>query len=187
MKLSRLLCLSLLLGICSGVGHAASFKYKRLGNPQDVRVRPEAGIAMMGGGSDLSEAFRWLCGKANGGDFLILRARGNDAYNPYVNGLCKVNSVATLVISSRKAAQQPRVAQIIRQSEAVFIAGGDQSRRAIVLHIHGRMVEEQNFRRSSLQINGGGLLLLHRLQHRQQLIQRKRRRIGGDCLADGDG
>src|SRR5580700_5572556 len=127
MKLSRLLCLSLLLGICSGVGHAASFKYKRLGNPQDVRVRPEAGIAMMGGGSDLSEAFRWLCGKANGGDFLILRARGNDAYNPYVNGLCKVNSVATLVISSRKAAQQPRVAQIIRQSEAVFIAGGDQS------------------------------------------------------------
>jgi cyanophycinase len=127
MKLSSLLCLSLLLGICSGVGHAVSFKYKRLGNPQDVQVRPEAGIAMMGGGSDLSEAFRWLCGKANGGDFLILRARGNDAYNPYVNGLCKVNSVATLVISSRKAAQQPRVAQIIRQSEAVFIAGGDQS------------------------------------------------------------
>jgi cyanophycinase-like exopeptidase len=38
-----------------------------------------------------------------------------------------VNSVATLVISSRKAAQQPRVAEIIRQSEAVFIAGGDQS------------------------------------------------------------
>ena len=47
MKLSSLLCLSLLLGICSGVGHAVSFKYKRLGNPQDVQVRPEAGPATL--------------------------------------------------------------------------------------------------------------------------------------------
>jgi len=37
---------------------------------------------MMGGGSDLDEAFRWLCGKANGGDFLILRAHGGADYNP---------------------------------------------------------------------------------------------------------
>ena len=50
---------------------------------------------MMGGGADLDEAFRWLCPKANGGDFLILRARGDDDYNSYVNGLCPLNSVAT--------------------------------------------------------------------------------------------
>jgi len=83
---------------------------------------------MMGGGADLDEAFRWLCGKANGGDFLILRAHGGADYNPYVAGLCKANSVATLIISSRKAAQEPRVAEIIGQAEAIFIAGGDQSR-----------------------------------------------------------
>ena len=83
---------------------------------------------MMGGGSDLDEAFRWLCGKANGGDFLIVRAHGGADYNPYVNGLCKANSVATLIIPSRKAAQAPRVAEIIGQAEAIFIAGGDQSR-----------------------------------------------------------
>jgi hypothetical protein len=35
---------------------------------------------MMGGGSDLDEAFRWLCRKGNGGDFLVLRANGNDDY-----------------------------------------------------------------------------------------------------------
>jgi len=35
---------------------------------------------MMGGGSDLDEAFRWLCNKGNGGDFLILRARGRDGW-----------------------------------------------------------------------------------------------------------
>jgi cyanophycinase len=83
---------------------------------------------MMGGGSDLDEVFRWLCKKADGGDFLVLRARGDDAYNPYINGLCKLNSVATLIIPDRDAAQDPAVAEIIRHAEALFIAGGDQSR-----------------------------------------------------------
>ena len=82
---------------------------------------------MMGGGSDLDEAFRWLCHKGNGGDFLILRARGDDDYNSYVNGLCKANSVATLVIPDREAAEDPAVAEIIRKAEVVFIAGGDQA------------------------------------------------------------
>ncbi len=83
---------------------------------------------MMGGGADLDEAFRWLCKKANGGDFLVLRARGDDEYNSYVKGLCKLNSVATLIIPDRDAAQDPAVANIIRHAEAVFITGGDQSR-----------------------------------------------------------
>ncbi len=88
---------------------------------------PAAGIAMMGGGTDLDEAFRWLCNKGNGGDFLILRARGDDDYNPYVNELCKANSVATLILPNREAAQDPAVAEIIRKAEVVFIAGGDQA------------------------------------------------------------
>jgi cyanophycinase len=36
--------------------------------------------------------------------------------------------VATLIIPSRKAAQEPRVAEIIGQAEVIFVAGGDQSR-----------------------------------------------------------
>ena len=82
---------------------------------------------MMGGGSDLDEAFRWLCNKGNGGDFLILRATADDEYNPYVKKLCKANSVATLIIPNHDAAMDPVVAEIISKAEAVFIAGGDQS------------------------------------------------------------
>lgn len=82
---------------------------------------------MMGGGGDLDEAFRWLCNKSDGGDFLILRASGGDDYNPYVNGLCKVNSVATLIIPDREAAQDSSVAEIIRRAEVIFISGGDQA------------------------------------------------------------
>jgi len=104
-----------------------SYKYFRLGNKEDVQTRPVAGIAMMGGGTDLDEAFRWLCERGKGGDFLILRARGGDDYNSYVNGLCKANSVATLIVPDRTAAEDPVVAEIIRKAEVVFIAGGDQA------------------------------------------------------------
>jgi cyanophycinase len=83
---------------------------------------------MMGGGADLDDAFRWLCKKANGGDFLVLRASGDDDYNSYVNKLCPLNSVATLIIDNREAANDPTVADIIRHAEVVFISGGDQAR-----------------------------------------------------------
>jgi cyanophycinase len=128
MKFAQALVLSVVFCNSHALAGEASFQYIRQGNSRDVRTRVEFGVAMMGGGSDLDEAFRWLCAKANGGDFLVLRARGDADYNPYVAGLCKVNSVATLIIPNRKAAQAPRVAEIIGQAEAIFIAGGDQSR-----------------------------------------------------------
>jgi len=118
----------LFLLLLSSIGNAATFQYMRLGSKTDITTKTSFGIAMMGGGSDLDEAFRWLCNKGNGGDFLILRARGGDDYNSYVNGLCKANSVATLIIPDRDSAQDPKVADIIRHAEVVFIAGGDQSR-----------------------------------------------------------
>ncbi len=120
--------LSLLtLWLAASLAHAGSYQYLRIGNKNDIQTKSAPGIAMMGGGSDLDEAFRWLCQKGNGGDFLILRASGSDAYNSYINGLCKLNSVATLILSDRQAAQDPAVAAIIRQAEVVFIAGGDQA------------------------------------------------------------
>ena len=125
MKIPRLLLPVFLL--VTTLTWAQTYKYMRIGQPADAHTVPTAGTAMMGGGKDLDEAFRWLCNKASGGDFLILRFHGDDAYNPYVNDLCKANSVATLIIPSHEAAQDPKVAEIIRQAEAVFIAGGDQA------------------------------------------------------------
>jgi cyanophycinase len=109
-----------------------AYQYFRLGSAQDVLAKTTPGYALMGGGTDLDEAFRWLCARAAGGDFLVLRAAGTDAYNPYIAGLedeksCKLNSVATLVIPSREAAAEPFVAKAIRHAEAIFIAGGDQA------------------------------------------------------------
>ncbi|MBV8051129.1 MAG: cyanophycinase [Acidobacteriaceae bacterium] len=118
----------LFASLLPAASQTAAYKYIRIGQQKDAVTIPTFGIAMMGGGSDLDEAFRWMCDKAHGGDFLILRARGADDYNPYVNGLCKLNSVATLIIDTRESAQDPAVAEIIRHAEAIFIAGGDQAR-----------------------------------------------------------
>jgi len=130
LKIARPAILFLLLTILlfSTGAATSSYQYTRLGDKADSTTTPVAGTAMMGGGKDLDEAFRWLCKKANGGDFLVLRARGDDDYNSYVNGMCKVNSVATLIIPDLAAAQDPAVADIIRHAEAVFIAGGNQAR-----------------------------------------------------------
>jgi cyanophycinase len=124
---SHLLRSLVLMLVVASAARAETYKYFRLGNKNDVQTKPAAGVAMMGGGSDLDEAFRWLCEKGNGGDFLILRARGDDDYNSYVNGLCRANSVATLIIPDRLAAEEPAVEEIIRKAEVVFVAGGDQA------------------------------------------------------------
>jgi cyanophycinase-like exopeptidase len=116
----------LIIGLAASTAYAGSFQYFRLGNKEDVQTRPKGGTAMMGGGTDLDEAFRWLCEKGNGGDFLVLRASGDDDYNDYVNKLCKLNSVATLILPDRAAAEDPAVAEIMKEAEVIFISGGDQ-------------------------------------------------------------
>lgn len=105
----------------------APYKYIRIGNPKSIRVSPHAGYALIGGGEDLDQAFQWLCARSAGGDFLVVRASGTDAYNPYIQNLCHENSIATLIIPSRDAAENPFVAQTIRSASAIFIAGGDQA------------------------------------------------------------
>lgn len=105
----------------------ASYRYFRVGNADDVTTKIQPGFALIGGGKDLDAAFLWMCQRSGGGDFLILRATGTDAYNPYVHKLCHVNSVATLVIPDRRAANDPIVAKTIRNAEAIFISGGDQA------------------------------------------------------------
>ena len=98
-----------------------------LGDTSDIQTTTKGGLVIMGGGSDVDAAFQWMLERSGGGDVVIIRASGTDAYNPYVNKLSKVNSVETLKIDSRRLAESDGVARIIRNAEMLFIAGGDQS------------------------------------------------------------
>ncbi len=103
------------------------YEYYAVGNQNDVTTTTTAGTVLMGGGTDVDAAFQWMIGKSGGGDFVVIRTTGTDAYNPYINGLGTVNSVETLIIKSRAGAADPFVVNKIRNAEAVWIAGGDQS------------------------------------------------------------
>ena len=102
--------------------------YTRLGNQTDIKTSTQFGVMFEGGGTDVDAAYRWMCGKANGGDFLVIRASETAAYNPYIYGLCPgINSVSTLKIYSRTGALDPFVKMTILNAEALFIAGGNQA------------------------------------------------------------
>jgi len=58
---------------------------------------------------------------------VVIRASGTDAYNPYILGLCACDSVETFVFKNHNGAYQPFVIEHIKNAEALFIAGGDQS------------------------------------------------------------
>lgn len=109
---------------------SAKWKYFRAGNAADSTATPRAAFALMGGGEQ-DPALKFLCERANGGDFLILRANTEDDYAQKVNeetrALCPLNSAATLVFSEREDSDDPKLLERIGQAEAIFIAGGDQS------------------------------------------------------------
>lgn len=112
----------------------AGYRYFALGqvSEEHVQTTPSAArrssvVALMGGGADQDAAFEWMCDQAAGGNFVVLRASGTDAYNGYVKSVCPaMNAVETLVITSRKGAQQPFVLDKIRSACTLFISGGSQ-------------------------------------------------------------
>src|SRR5437870_10867487 len=83
-----------------------------------------------------------MCGRSGNGDFLVIRATGTDAYNPYIQQLCRnENSVATLIIPNRTAASDPFLVVTIHKAESLWIAGGDQSN--YINFLKGTPVEDQ--------------------------------------------
>jgi len=119
----------LALVVASGTPAAAApgYAYSVVGNPADVVTTTSGLLVLQGGGTDVDENFVRMGAAAGGGDFLVIRASGTDAYNPYIYGLCSCDSVATIVFKNRNASFDPFVIDTIRNAEAVFIAGGDQS------------------------------------------------------------
>lgn len=98
-----------------------------VGDTTDVSTTTKGGTVLMGGGTDVAAAFKWMIDQSGGGDVVIIRVSGTDAYNNYVYALGKVNSVETLKIDTKELANNQEVANIIKNAEMVFIAGGDQS------------------------------------------------------------
>jgi cyanophycinase len=98
----------------------------KLGSTTDVTRVTTGGTVLMGGGADVDTAIQWMIAKSGGGDAVVLRATGTNAYNAYINGLGTLNSVQTLLIDNVTEGDNACVGETIRRAELVFIAGGDQ-------------------------------------------------------------
>jgi len=128
-------CLAVtLMLLCLANGAAADdaidppvYRHYLTGNAADV-IRPTSGLLVLqGGGDDVDENYVRMGALGGGGDFVVLRASGDDGYQAYIHRLCHCDSVETLVVDSRAAASDPYVVATVRNAEALFIAGGDQS------------------------------------------------------------
>jgi len=103
-----------------------SYRYYLTGSAADAQ-RPTRGLfVLQGGGDDVDHNYVHMGQMGGGGDFVVLRATGDDEYNGYIYKLCHCDSVETLVVDSREAASDPFVVNKVRNAEALFVAGGDQ-------------------------------------------------------------
>jgi cyanophycinase len=118
------LWIGLVLGAC--LWAQEPYSYFRAGSAADVQTAGRGGCVLMGGSRDVAEAFAWMIERSGKGDFLVLRATGTDAYNPFVLHQGPANSASTLIVRTREAAADPFVVEKVRQAEAIFLAGGDQ-------------------------------------------------------------
>jgi cyanophycinase len=103
--------------------------YTREGDQTNVATPVTGGLALEGGGTDIDQVFQWMRGRMGGtGDFLVIRATNDTGYNDYLfSTIGGFNSVATLDIPNRAAANDPTVKAIIESADALFIGGGNQA------------------------------------------------------------
>lgn len=97
------------------------------GNSSWVTTNHEEGYMFMGGGAECDEAMAWMTAKTDTGDFVVIRVTGSDGYNDYVySDIGGVDSVHTLVLSKKSHADTYFAETVIKNAEALLIAGGDQ-------------------------------------------------------------
>jgi cyanophycinase-like exopeptidase len=109
-----------------------------LGNPADAPKKPLGGVALVGGGTVPDAALNFLINQANGGDFVILTysalTAGPESLANRIWALAggggansKLDSVETIAVRSWSDGNNPAFVAAVRNAEAIFITGGDQS------------------------------------------------------------
>ncbi|WMJ67941.1 cyanophycinase [Stenotrophomonas sp. 24(2023)] len=137
-RLRQRLVLAALVALLAPLAHAQEprdlqspgFDYYEIGDLDAPRPGPRApAMMLMGGGEWVPEAFQWWLRQAGNGRVVILRASGGDDLQERLyEDIGGTTAVQTLVFDSRRAANDPAVLRVVAAADAIFIAGGDQSR-----------------------------------------------------------
>lgn len=130
-----------------------------VGDTSDVVVSGVlGGTVLAGGGLEPDEPMKWMLERAKGGDVVVIRiGSGEDGYNNYFfkDLRVSVNSVETILLNSKKVAENTDVNRKVRNAECLFFTGGDQS--IYFKYIDGTPLEESiNYLKNVKKVTVGG-------------------------------
>jgi cyanophycinase-like exopeptidase len=130
-----------------------------VGDTSDVNMSGVlGGTVLAGGGLEPDAPMKWMLERAKGGDIVVIRiGSGTDGYNNYFFkelGV-QVNSVETILLSSKKVAENVDVNRKVRNAECLFFTGGDQS--LYFKYIDGTALENSiNYLKNTKKVTVGG-------------------------------
>jgi cyanophycinase len=112
--------------------------FPRAGNAHESGIVPRGpGLLLMGGGGTVDDSVVWMhdtivgSRSTRGGDIIVLRATGTNAYDPYFMKVAPFNSVRTIMLGrGATTADFGKAASYVDRAQGVFFAGGDQANYA---------------------------------------------------------
>jgi cyanophycinase len=131
-----LLWLFALIFVATQTANAAEdYEYKTFcGTPNQGTSNTTAAVMLIGGAESGAEgeeeATKWFLERADKGDYLVLRFGGIRKQAEWIcdNFPEEISSASELAINTRRGANSQEVEDYIRDAEALFIAGGDQTK-----------------------------------------------------------
>jgi cyanophycinase-like exopeptidase len=120
--------LTLVFLMIGGLLQGQDYTLYHVGSQSDTSVTNAQGICLMGGAAENDSASHWFLQQASGGDVVVLRTSGGDAYNSYFyQGFpTRPNSVSTLVLHNASAPYDSSLLSLVKKADLIWLAGGDQ-------------------------------------------------------------
>jgi cyanophycinase len=114
---------------------SSNILYKKIGNDKNKETTQTSLSVLLGGGKNETNGFRHFLNAAGGGDIVVLTGKGylNNRYTHDIWKMAeefkiKIDSVESIALLNKNASNEEFVLEKIRNAEAIFFTGGDQSK-----------------------------------------------------------
>jgi cyanophycinase len=109
--------------------------YKKIGNISNTDTKRTSLALMLGGGKNEKNGFKHFINAASGGDIVVISGKSNlnhrythDLWKMASEFNIKIDSVESLSLLNKNASDESFVLEKVRNAEAIFFTGGDQSK-----------------------------------------------------------
>jgi len=114
---------------------SANILYTKIGYYKNTHTTQTSLAVLLGGGKNETNGFRNFLNAAGGGDIVVLTGKGylnhrytHDLWKMAEEFKIKIDSVESIALLNKNASNEEFVLEKIRNAEAIFFTGGDQSK-----------------------------------------------------------